>query len=69
MATVKHTPTMLQAENFGIQAKILMLREGVTVTALAKRVKRSRTAVSLALNHATMLPKVKKLIRKELGIR
>lgn len=54
--------------NFATQAKICLVRRGWTVTQLAKRIGKSRTAVSTALHHPTMHAKVQALIREELSL-
>lgn len=48
--------------------KLRMVELDISVTDLAKRIKRSRTATSGAINHATRHPAMKQLIRKELGL-
>jgi DNA-binding Xre family transcriptional regulator len=60
-------PTKAQT-NFAIQAKVKLLQRGWTVTELAKRVGRSRNAVSIALHHSTMFPLVRERIKEELGL-
>jgi len=54
--------------DFALAVKLLLLQRGLTVTKLAKRLRVARNTASVAINHPTMLPSVKKRIRKELGL-
>lgn len=55
-------------DNFRTDVKVRLIQRGLTVTALARKLKRSRNAVSIAINHASMFPSLKKRIRKEVGL-
>lgn len=67
MATATSQTEQPQA-NFALMVKVSLLERGLTVTKLAKQLRFARNTVSLAINHPTMLPSVKKRIRKELGL-
>jgi len=51
-----------------VQVKKRLIERGLTVTALAERLGKSRVCVSQAINHATMFPGIQRRIRKELGL-
>lgn len=59
---------MKQAQSFNVQVKKRLLDRGLTVTALAEKLGKSRVCVSQAINHATMFPGIQRRIRKELGL-
>jgi hypothetical protein len=57
-----------QGEKFRLDVEARLAADRETVTKLAKRIKKSRPVTSLAINHPTMYPGVKKLIAKALKI-
>ena len=57
----------LSQTKFTVSAKTALLRRGMTVTALAKKLGYSRNAVSLAINHP-ILPTVRRRIANELSL-
>jgi predicted transcriptional regulator len=57
-----------QAPSFKTTVKKRLVDLELKVTHLAKTLGLSRGAVSLAINHESMLPKVKDRIRKELSL-
>ena len=54
--------------NFKIQAKTALIQRGMNVTQLAKAISKARNSVSIAINHNSMLPGVKKQISKFLKL-
>ncbi len=67
MTTVNHSNHKAQTD-FTVRAKVRLVELGWSVTELARRVSRSRTAVSIAINHPTMFPRIQQLIKGELGL-
>ncbi|MBE7497108.1 MAG: hypothetical protein HS117_19375 [Verrucomicrobiaceae bacterium] len=67
MATANTITTTAQGD-FALAAKTALLRRGMTVTALAETLGLARNTVSIAINHPTMLPRVKARIRKKLHL-
>lgn len=67
MATA-NTVTKPAQGDFALQAKTALLMHGMTVTALASALGLARNTVSIAINHPTMLPGVKRRIRNHLGL-
>jgi plasmid maintenance system antidote protein VapI len=63
-----NTFTTGRQEDFALQAKTRLLEHGLTVTALAAQLGLARNTVSIAINHPSMLPSVKRRIRKALGL-
>lgn len=59
----------LQARDFKLVAKKRLLERDMTVTALAERLGLARNTVSMAINHPTMLPTVKRRIAAHLRLR
>lgn len=57
-----------QAVSFKLTVEHRLVDLGLSVTELARRIKKSRPAVSTAIHHESMFPAVKTLIRKELGL-
>ena len=55
--------------NFKVEAKTALLQTGQTVTELATRIGKARNSVSIAINHPSMLPGVKSLIRSHLKLK
>ena len=45
-----------------------LIERNMTITGLARRLRKSRVCVSQAVNHATMFPGIQGRIRKELGL-
>lgn len=69
MTNVNSQPEKAQeASSFKRTVKFRLLDLGLSVTDLSRRIRRSRTATSGAINHATRHPAMKLLIRKELGL-
>lgn len=66
MSTCKLNGKNGQAE-FSLRVKMALLREGLTVTKLAKRLRLSRNGVSRAINHP-VLPTVRRKIEKALAL-
>lgn len=67
MATA-NTFTKLAQGDFALAAKTALLHRGMTVTALAEALGLARNTVSIAINHPTMLPRVKARIRSKLHL-
>lgn len=57
-----------QAVSFKTEVKLQMVRLNLSVVTLAHKLGLSRTAVSTAINHETMLPTVKLRIKEALGL-
>lgn len=55
-------------DEFALSVKVALLKQGLSVTDLARRLGYSRKTVSVAINHQTMLPRVKQRIAKELAL-
>ena len=55
--------------NFKLAAKTALVQRDMSVVDLASAIGKARNSVSIAINHPTMLPGVKKLIRKHLGLK
>lgn len=68
MATANSNKPDVQASSFKVAANIALVKADMTVTELARRLKRQRNTVSIAINHETMCPGVKDEIRRELGL-
>jgi hypothetical protein len=58
----------MQEKTFAIRVKTRLLEDGKTITSLAKKLRKSRHAVSQAINHP-IFPNVRKLVEKELSIK
>jgi predicted transcriptional regulator len=56
-----------EQEKFAIRVKTALIREGKSITDLAKKLKLSRNGVSRAINHP-VLPTVRRRIAKELAL-
>lgn len=54
--------------NFAFDVRVALLQRGWSVTQLAAQIGKSRNNTSIAINHASMFPGIKDLIRKELGL-
>ena len=54
--------------DFALRAKTALLERGITVTRLAADLGFARNTVSIAINHASMLPTVKRAIANHLGL-
>jgi hypothetical protein len=54
-------------DNFAFRVKTALLREGRSITQLAKKLRLSRNGVSRAINHP-VLPTVRRRIAKELAL-
>ncbi len=67
MATANTTSRPPQQE-FTLLVKTALLQRGLTVTALAASLSLARNTVSIAINHPTMLPRVKSRIRQTLHL-
>lgn len=67
MATA-NTYTKPPQGNFALKAKTALLERGLTVKALAEELGYARNTVSIAINHASMLPTVKTVIANHLGL-
>ena len=67
MATANTSPRHSQ-QDFALAAKTALLQRGLTVTALAAALGLARNTVSIAINHPTMLPRVKSRIRQRLHL-
>ena len=67
MATA-NTVNRRPQDQFALQAKTRLLQLGLTVTQLADDMGLARNTVSIAINHPTMLPTVKRRIRKQLRL-
>lgn len=67
MATANTITNNAQGD-FALAAKTALLRAGMTVTSLARSLGLARNTVSIAINHPTMLPRVKARIRKKLAL-
>jgi hypothetical protein len=58
-----------ETQSFSESAKIRLIQRGMTVTALAAKIKKSRTNVSLVIHgRRYQMPKVEAAVRKELGL-
>lgn len=56
-------------EDFPVAAKTRLIHRGMSVTALAEKIRKNRATVSLVINqHSRKFPKVEAAIRKELGL-
>lgn len=55
-------------DNFRIAAKKRLIEQGLTVSALARRIGKARNTTSMAINHP-VYPTVRKLIARELGLK
>jgi lambda repressor-like predicted transcriptional regulator len=53
---------------FALAVKTALLTRGQTVTDLAQKLGFARNTVSIAINHASMLPTVKRAIANHLGL-
>lgn len=62
--TVRRKPQ----DDFALAAKTRLLQHSKTVTALAAELGLARNTVSIAINHPTMLPTVKRRIRTHLRL-
>ena len=58
----------MQEETFAIRAKTELLKKKQSIAALARKLRRSRHAVSQAINHS-VFPKLRDRIKKELAIK
>lgn len=56
-----------EQDNFTLRVKTALLRQGRTVTGLARKLRLSRNGVSRAINHP-VLPTVRTRIAKELAL-
>jgi len=54
-------------DNFRVRVKTALIRERMSITKLAKKLRLSRNAVSNAINHP-VLPTVRRRIAKELAL-
>lgn len=63
-----NTTTRHPQQEFTLLAKTALLQRGLTVTALAAAMGLARNTVSIAINHPTMLPRVKSRIRQTLHL-
>lgn len=68
MANANIVNKSAQASSFRVRTKTRLLERGLTVTDLAASLGRSRNAVSIAINHETMFPSIKKLIQEALKL-
>ncbi|CAK0781841.1 hypothetical protein CCP3SC15_990010 [Gammaproteobacteria bacterium] len=69
MTNVNSQPEKAQEpSSFKKSVKLRLVDLDISVTDLSKRIRRSRTATSGAINHPTRHPAMKVLIRKELGL-
>ena len=66
MSTCKRNGKSEQ-DNFALRVKTALLRQGRSITDLAKTLRLSRNGVSRAINHP-VLPTVRRRIRKELAL-
>jgi hypothetical protein len=57
-----------QAVSFDLTVKHRLVDLGLTVTELARRIGKSRPAVSTAIHHDSMFPAVKQLIKEAIGL-
>ena len=55
-------------DNFTIKVKTALLRQQISITRLAKKLRLSRNGVSRAINHPDSLPTVRRRISKELAL-
>lgn len=55
-------------DKFALRVRIALLREGRTITELARSLGLSRNGVSRAINHADALPTVRQRIEEELAL-
>jgi hypothetical protein len=69
MAIANFDPPTTQAKDLRLDAKRRLLELGLSITQLAKDMGLARNTVSIAINHPTMLPGVKKRIRKHLRLK
>ncbi len=67
MATAKSIIRQAQPD-FTFRAKTALLREGLTITGLAREIGYARNTVSIAINHPSMLPGVRVAICARLGL-
>jgi hypothetical protein len=67
MATANTLNTLAQ-EDFALAVKTRLLERRQTVTGLATELGFARNTVSIAINHPSMLPGVKRAIRRYLGL-
>jgi hypothetical protein len=68
LSSVNTFSTVNQAQTFRTQVKMRLIERNMTITGLARRLRKSRVCVSQAVNHATMFPGIQGRIRKELGL-
>jgi plasmid maintenance system antidote protein VapI len=68
MPTVTTPTKSAQGETFRLTAKKRLVELGWSVTDLANKVGVSRKAVSIAINHESMSPRMKDRIRKALKL-
>ncbi len=68
MATANRVNTLRQ-EDFTLLVKTCLLREQLSVTALAEELGYARNTVSIAINHPSMFPAVRQAIANRLGLR
>jgi hypothetical protein len=54
--------------DFELEVRTILWEERMTVTNLALKIGKSRNNTSIAINHPSMFPGIKALIRKELGM-
>lgn len=67
ISTANLKPRATQAD-FQLAAKTALLRKGQTITGLAGVLGLARNTVSIAINHPTMLPSVKRRIATALNL-
>ena len=61
-------PTRPAKQSFSQSAKIRLIERDLTISALAKKLRKNRTNVSLVINQRRRLPKLELEIRKELDL-
>lgn len=67
MTTATSQTQQLQG-NFAFAVRVELLKRSWTVTRLAQVIGKSRNNTSIAINHDSMFPDIKTLIRKELAL-
>lgn len=67
MATATSQTEQPQAD-FKLSVKLCLLQRDMKVKELAGRIRKSVNNTSIAINHPSMFPGIKELIREELGL-